>query len=157
VRSTGCCPFKSIGFLRNSEKSFAFSISTGEERCHVFLASQKGVPLCRAELAETGMPWKETMPSDQNSINQQKMSLSGLISNWSLWLPQPKPRSASHSHTVRFHLIRGRILLGLGQYERAISDFRSALRLDWRHEQAAAWLYKARCAVQHADKTGPLT
>jgi len=98
------------------------------------------------------------MPSDPNSIDQEKMFLSGFIANWSLRLPLPKLRNLSQPHTVRFHLIRGRILLSLGQHDRAISHFRSALRLDWRDEQAASWLYKARCAVRHTGKTtGSLT
>lgn len=72
------------------------------------------------------------------------MSLPGLI-------------AASHSRSVRFHIIRGRILLGLGQYDQAASDFRSALLLDWRDEQAAFWLGKAKRAMRHADGTGSLT
>ncbi|MBA1158664.1 tetratricopeptide repeat protein [Microvirga sp. Marseille-Q2068] len=68
-------------------------------------------------------------------------------------------RKFKHSspHTVRFHLIRGRVLLSLGQYDQAIDDFRSALRLDWRHEQAAYWLNKATRAIPHADGTRSLS
>jgi len=63
---------------------------------------------------------------------------------------------ADSKGTVRFHFIRGRILLGFGQYEQAVRDFRSALRLDWRHEPAAFWLNKARCAIRHTGKTRSL-
>jgi len=60
-------------------------------------------------------------------------------------------------HTTRFHLIRGRIFLSLGQYDQAIDDFRSALRLDWRHERAAFWLNKATRSIPQAGGTRSLT
>jgi hypothetical protein len=76
------------------------------------------------------------------------------------------PRRAQHHHTpmlraayrklfssvrtdsLEFHLVRGRIWYGLGLYEKAASDFRMALRLNWRHEQAAVWIRMAEMAAQ---------
>jgi len=69
----------------------------------------------------------------------------------------PRFISGSVSRSVRFHLIRGRILLGLRQYDKAISDFKCALRLNWRHEQAALWLNKASRAIPRSGETGSLT
>jgi len=96
------------------------------------------------------------MPSEQNSIDWQKMPSPGLIAYCSLGLSLLRLRNTP-PHTVRFHIIRGRIRLSLGQYEQAISDFRSALRLDWRHDEAAYWLEKARNALLRANGTGVLT
>ncbi|WP_445505248.1 hypothetical protein [Microvirga sp. G4-2] len=96
------------------------------------------------------------MLNNQNSIGRQKMPLSGFIAFWSLVLSLLKLRNTP-PHTVSFHLIRGRILLSLGLYEQAISDFRSALRLNWRHDEAAFWLNEAKRAIPHADGTGSLT
>ncbi|MBZ6077430.1 tetratricopeptide repeat protein [Microvirga puerhi] len=49
---------------------------------------------------------------------------------------------------IRFHLQRGRIMYRLGRYDDAISDFRSALRLDWRLEEAITWIDRSGRAKQ---------
>ncbi|MCB8822464.1 tetratricopeptide repeat protein [Microvirga rosea] len=41
---------------------------------------------------------------------------------------------------IQLHLKRGRILYHLGLLDAAINDFRCALRLNWRHEEAASWI-----------------
>jgi lipopolysaccharide biosynthesis regulator YciM len=96
------------------------------------------------------------MPKDLKCIGLPRMPFSALITCWGLRLSLRKLQQAS-PHTVRFHLIRGRIFLSLGQYDQAIEDFRSVLRLDWRHEQAVFWLNKATRAIPHAGETRPLT
>lgn len=96
------------------------------------------------------------MPCEQNSIDWQKMPSPGFIAYCSLGLSLLRLRNTP-PHTVRFHIIRGRIRFRLGQYEQAISDFRSALRLDWRHGEAADWLEKARTALLRTSGTGALT
>lgn len=96
------------------------------------------------------------MLNDQNSIGRQKMPLSGFIAFWSLVLSLLKLRNTP-PHTVGFHLIRGRILLSLGLYEQAISDFRCALRLNWRDDEAAFWLNEAKRAIPQTGETGSLT
>lgn len=95
------------------------------------------------------------MPREQNSIDWQKLPSPGFIAYCSLGLSLLKLRNTP-PHTVRFHIIRGRIRLSLGQYEQAISDFRSALRLDWRHDEAVYWLEKARAALPRTSETGVL-
>lgn len=100
--------------------------------------------------------WKETMPQDRNCIGLPRMSFSALIKCWGLGLSLRRLKHAS-PHTVRFHLIRGRVFLSLGQYDQAIEDFRIALRMDWRHEQAAFWLNKATRAIPHPGGTRSLT
>jgi len=101
-------------------------------------------------------PEDETIPDKQNSVARQKPSLSDSLANWILRFSLSSSGDSCPTHTVRFHLIRGRILLGLGQYDHAISDFRNALMLDWRHEEAAFWLSKARYALQHSGESGSL-
>ncbi|PVE23014.1 hypothetical protein DC522_18140 [Microvirga sp. KLBC 81] len=96
------------------------------------------------------------MSNEQNSMSRPKMPFSGFIAYWRLVLSLLKLRNTP-PHTVRFHLIRGRILLSLGLYEQAISDFRSALRLNWRHDEAAFWLNEARRALPRAGETGSFT
>lgn len=96
------------------------------------------------------------MPKDRDCIELPRMPLSAHITRWGLRLSLRKLKNAS-PHTVRFHLIRGRIFLSVGQYDQAIDDFRSVLRLDWRHEQAAFWLNKATRAIPHTGETRPLT
>jgi hypothetical protein len=98
-------------------------------------------------------PWKDAMPNDQNSSELPKRLLPGFVPYWSRRFSLPKFVKTGHPHSARFHIIRGRILLGLGQYDQAIDDFRSALLLDWRDEQAAFWLGKAKCALQHSGET----
>jgi len=48
--------------------------------------------------------------------------------------------------TLLFYLLRGRIYFAWAQYDKAARDFRTVLRMDWRHEQAAAWLERAERA-----------
>lgn len=93
------------------------------------------------------------MPSNQNSIDPSKRLLPGFIPYWSRQFSFPNFINTSRPRSVRFHLIRGRILLGLGRYDQAISDFRSALLLDWRNEPAALWLSRAKRATQHTSET----
>ncbi|MEE1611938.1 tetratricopeptide repeat protein [Microvirga sp. CF3016] len=103
----------------------------------------KGDPLRRTEAVKNSMQsCKEIMPDDQNSIDLSKRPLAGFIPYWSRKFSLPRFITKSRTHSARFHLIRGRILLGLGRYDQAVDDFRSALRLDWRYEQAAHWLAK---------------
>lgn len=97
------------------------------------------------------------MLSKRDKIHQEKMPLSGLAVHWICRFFLPRFINTNPRDTVRFHLIRGRILFGLGHYEQAVSDFRSALQLDWRHEQAAFWLNKARVAIRHTEETRSLT
>jgi hypothetical protein len=123
----------------------------------LFFMARRSIPLRRTEMAKTGMySWKETMPKDRDCTGLPRMPFSALITCWGFGLFLQKLKHIS-PHTVRFHLIRGRIFLGLGQYDQAIDDFRSALRLDWRHEQAAFWLNKATRAIPHAGGTRSLT
>jgi hypothetical protein len=97
------------------------------------------------------------MLNERDSVTQRRMPLYGFVRCWSSRLILPKFISASVSRSVRFHLFRGRILLGLRQYDKAISDFKCALRLNWRHEQAALWLKKASRAIPRSGETGSLT
>ncbi len=97
------------------------------------------------------------MPDARNSIDAPKWPLSGFVPFWSRRFSLPGFVKASQPHSVRFHLIRGRILLSLGRYEQAVDDFRCALRLDWRHEQAALWLTKAKRAIPQRSETGSLS
>jgi tetratricopeptide (TPR) repeat protein len=39
-----------------------------------------------------------------------------------------------------------------GEYERAVAEFRAALRLDWRHENALKWIAMAESAAKEAVK-----
>ena len=55
----------------------------------------------------------------------------------------------------KFYFDRGRIFYYLGKYDRAISDFRLTLRLNWRHERAIVWLDKAERAERTALKKDP--
>lgn len=101
----------------------------------------KDCPLCRAETIKNSMQsWKEMISDDQNSGDLSTRPLPGFIPCWSRRFSLPRFITKSRTHSARFHLIRGRILLGLGRYDQAVDDFRSALRLDWRYEQAALWL-----------------
>jgi hypothetical protein len=97
------------------------------------------------------------MLNERDSVTQRRMPLYGFVRCWSSRLILPKFISASVSRSVRFHLFRVRILLGLRQYDKAISDFKCALRLNWRHEQAALWLKKASRAIPRSGETGSLT
>ncbi|MXQ12827.1 tetratricopeptide repeat protein [Microvirga makkahensis] len=94
------------------------------------------------------------MPDNQNSIDLSRRLLPGFIPYWRHRLCLSGLTAAGRPHSARFHLIRGRILLSIGQYDQAASDFRHALRLDWRDEQAILWLNKAKRAMQRAvDQT----
>ncbi len=97
------------------------------------------------------------MLNERDSVTQRKMSLSGFVRYWSCRGIPPKFIYPNSPHSARFHLIRGRILLRLGRHEQAVSDFRTALRLNWRHEQAARWLNKAEHLILCTDETGSLT
>ncbi len=90
------------------------------------------------------------MPNAHKRISQYKRLISELILRWVLKSIMTKPRD--NNSLVRYYIVRGRILLYLGQYDQAVSDFRAALQLDWRHEQAASWLDKARRAGQHLNE-----
>jgi len=96
------------------------------------------------------------MRNDQNSIHWSGKPSPGLIAYCSIGVSLLRLRSTP-PHTVRFYLIRGRLRLSLGQYEQAVSDFRHALRLDWRHDEAASWLDKARRAALGTGAVGSLT
>jgi len=89
-------------------------------------------------------------------MDPTKWPLSGFVPYWSRRFSFPRFIRTSQTHSVRFHLIRGRILLSIGRYEQAVDDFRCALRLDWRHEQAALWLTKAKRAIPQGSGTGSL-
>jgi hypothetical protein len=39
-----------------------------------------------------------------------------------------------------------------GEYDRAVIEFRAALQLDWRHENALKWITIAESAAQHAGE-----
>ena len=95
------------------------------------------------------------MTNDQTGIDRKTASLSSLITYCIVSLSLRKLKKIP-PHTVRFHLIRGRILFSLGQYDQAISDFRSVLRLDWRHHEAALWLNKAMLARPHTAEISAL-
>jgi tetratricopeptide (TPR) repeat protein len=108
-----------------------------------FWSLGKDDPLCRTIVVKNSMQsCKETMPDDLNSVDLSKRLLPGFIPYWSRRFSLPRFITKSRTHSARFHLIRGRILVSLGRYDQAIDDFRSALRLDWRYEQAALWLAK---------------
>ncbi|WP_262297402.1 tetratricopeptide repeat protein [Microvirga sesbaniae] len=97
------------------------------------------------------------MSCHQSSVHRPKGLLPSLAPDWTQGLFHPKTMTASRPHSARFHVIRGRILLGLGQYDRAIKDFRRAIRLDWRYERAVFWLDKASRTIPSAGETGSLT
>lgn len=66
-------------------------------------------------------------------------------------------------YRVHFHLNRGWIMYQLGQHDAALDDFRAALRLDWRNEQAMAWIdrtgragAKGELTSTALEKTRPL-
>jgi tetratricopeptide (TPR) repeat protein len=40
-----------------------------------------------------------------------------------------------------------------GEYDRAVTEFRAALRVDWRHESALKWIAMAESAAKEAGKT----
>lgn len=96
------------------------------------------------------------MANSHTSIGRQRVPSPGLIAYCSVGFSLLKLRNAP-PHSVRFHIIRGRIRFCLGQYEQAITDFRRALRLDWRHGEAAYWLDRARNAISLTSETEPLT
>lgn len=50
------------------------------------------------------------------------------------------------------HVFRGRLWYRLGFYDKAAAEFRAALRLNWRHEQAAAWIRLAELAGKAAAR-----
>jgi tetratricopeptide (TPR) repeat protein len=52
------------------------------------------------------------------------------------------------TYSFQYHLKRGILRYYLGEYDKAISDFGTALRLNWRHEKAASWINKARACQQ---------
>jgi tetratricopeptide (TPR) repeat protein len=63
--------------------------------------------------------------------------------------PRGRP-TACRLYAFQFHLSRGRVLYQLGQYDKAVSDFRMALRLNWRHAEAASWVDKAQRVSKRA-------
>ncbi|WP_114944645.1 tetratricopeptide repeat protein [Microvirga calopogonii] len=144
-------------FLRILDKSFAFPISAEEERCHFFCSAGRGDQLRRTEMAQAGMYfWEEAMPKDRDCIGLSRLPLAALFTRWSLGLSLQKLKHTS-PHTVRFYLIRGRILFSVGRHDQAIDDFRNALRLNWRHEKAAFWLNKATRTIPQTGGTRSLT
>ncbi len=65
-----------------------------------------------------------------------------------------KEGEKQESHTRLFYLLRGRVFYTFSQYEKAARDFRTALRMDWRHEEAAVWLDKAERAARSSVDGG---
>jgi hypothetical protein len=60
---------------------------------------------------------------------------------------RPGPRAAFPATLlVKFYFARGAMLYCLGQHNGSIRDFRTVLRMDWRHRGAAAWIAKAERA-----------
>lgn len=96
------------------------------------------------------------MSKDQNSIGRLKMPFPGLPARWKLGLSLLKLK-VTPPHTVRFYLVRGRIMLSLGQNEQAARDFQTALRLDWRNVQASYWLNKAKYSNPQTREVGSFT
>ena len=52
-----------------------------------------------------------------------------------------------------FYLERGIALYQLGHFHKAVTDFRMALRLNWRDEEAAAWIARAENASHRDNNT----
>lgn len=54
----------------------------------------------------------------------------------------------------QFHLNRGQLLHRFGRYDDAAQEFRTILRMDWRHEEAAQWIDRTEQAKY--EKRGPV-
>jgi tetratricopeptide (TPR) repeat protein len=67
----------------------------------------------------------------------------------------PKHGDDPSPRTPFFYLLRGRILYSFSQYDSAVRDFRTALRMNWRYEQAASWLEKAERATKPESASDP--
>jgi Flp pilus assembly protein TadD len=57
-------------------------------------------------------------------------------------------------YTSRYYVNKGIVLHWLGQRDKAISSFRTALSLDWRHETAALWLSRAERVSAESPSSG---
>jgi Tetratricopeptide repeat. len=59
----------------------------------------------------------------------------------------------SRYYRLHFHLNRGQILHRLGRYDDAAQEFRTVLRLDWRHEEAAQWIGRTEQAKRESHSS----
>jgi tetratricopeptide (TPR) repeat protein len=63
-----------------------------------------------------------------------------------------------HDYDAQFYLCRGITMYHLGQYDKAISDFGRALRINWRDENAVQWLDRAeRARAEEARSAAAIT
>jgi tetratricopeptide (TPR) repeat protein len=58
----------------------------------------------------------------------------------------PSEAANQHHYDFQFHLCRGITMYHLGDYDNAIRDFGTALRINWRDENVVQWLGKAERA-----------
>jgi tetratricopeptide (TPR) repeat protein len=63
-----------------------------------------------------------------------------------------------HDYDAQFYLCRGITMYHLGEYDRAISDFGRALRINWRDENVVQWLDRAeRARAEEARSAAEIT
>ncbi|MDF2812065.1 MAG: hypothetical protein K0S56_3096 [Microvirga sp.] len=63
-----------------------------------------------------------------------------------------QPMIAASPDLFPFYLERGIAFFELGHYHKALADFRTALRLNWRDEEAAIWIDRAEAARERLTK-----
>ena len=56
----------------------------------------------------------------------------------------------------QFHLNRGQLLHRFGRYDDAAQEFRTILRMDWRHEEAALWIDRTEQAKHEKRHSAPV-
>ncbi|KAB0268892.1 hypothetical protein [Microvirga brassicacearum] len=63
-----------------------------------------------------------------------------------------QPMIAASPDLFPFYLERGIAFFELGHYHKALADFRTALRLNWRDEEATIWIGRAEAARERLTK-----